>query len=229
MNKESKKLLKSLGFIFIGLLLTTKLPYDSYSIIQYVIRPLTYNNTTLYLSGIVPFFLIIVGLTRLFEVEYFSQVNKIAIFLLMVIIIMPTMNSTINTVRASIFRVINDELKSLDLVESNLSINSGNASDSIHFIVKLKIIDYSNFPSNFNIRMHIPKNLKPYFDTDYLEFDDSYQTYGNKQILTIHQRFTLPAERVYGRDNNFDNYWKESFELELYNENGSVILLHRGR
>ena len=229
MSKESKKLLKSLGLIFLGVLSTTKLPYDSYSLIQYIIRPITYGNTTFYFSAIVPLFLIIVGIKKLLEVEYFSQVSKVALFILILLIVIPTMNSTINTVRSAVFRIINDELKSLDLVESKLSITSGNTNDTIHFVVELKIIDYSNFPSNFSLRMHIPDSLKTYFGAVYLEFDNSYQTYGNRQILTINQAFIISAESLYGRDTNFNYYWKETFEFELFNEYDNVIFLHRGR
>jgi hypothetical protein len=54
LRRHNKELLKYLGIIFIVVLISYKIPHDSYSISQYVIRPIKFRNSVLYLSGILP-------------------------------------------------------------------------------------------------------------------------------------------------------------------------------
>ena len=62
MYKDNKNLLKYLGIVFIAVLLIYKLPHNSYSIIEYIIPPIRNNNSVIYLSGLVPLILFVVGI-----------------------------------------------------------------------------------------------------------------------------------------------------------------------
>lgn len=77
LSKDNKKLLKYLGILFILGLSAYKLPHDSYSIIQYIIRPIRYKNSTIYLSGIVPLDLNIKFKTFLYLKEVYIWIKKI--------------------------------------------------------------------------------------------------------------------------------------------------------
>ncbi len=76
LSKDNKKLLKYLGILFILGLSAYKLPHDSYSIIQYIIRPIRYKNSTIYLSVIVPLDLNI-NTTFLYLKEVYIWIKKI--------------------------------------------------------------------------------------------------------------------------------------------------------
>ena len=77
MSKDNKDLLKYLGIIFIAILLIYELPHDSYSLIQYIIPPIRSNNSVIYLSGLVPLILLIVGINGLFKLERFEGKSKL--------------------------------------------------------------------------------------------------------------------------------------------------------
>jgi len=78
LSKDSKRLLKYLGLIFISALLTYKLPRDTYSIIQYLIKPIRFENSVLFLSGLFPLILLIVGIKGLLKMArvLFSQADN---------------------------------------------------------------------------------------------------------------------------------------------------------
>ena len=101
LSKDNKMLIKYLGIIFISTLLTYKLPHDSYSIIQYIIRPIRYKGSTIYLTGIIPLVLFFIGIKGLFKIERFADKSKILLFIVIILIIIPIMKGTLDFTRTS--------------------------------------------------------------------------------------------------------------------------------
>lgn len=80
MDTDNKKLFKYLGIIFISVLICYKLPHSSYSIIEYIIRPIRINYTTIYLAGLIPLVLFIIGIKGLFKLKRNEKKSKFFYF-----------------------------------------------------------------------------------------------------------------------------------------------------
>jgi len=126
MTKDYKGLLKYLGLIFIAVLLTYKLPRDSYSIMQYIIKPIRFENSILLISAIVPLVLFIVAIKGLFKTEPLAQKSKIAIFIIVLLLIIPLMKSSLDIAKNAYFWTMKDELKSIDITDSKISFSEIN-------------------------------------------------------------------------------------------------------
>lgn len=97
MSKDNRKLIQYLGIIFIVVLLTYNLPRDSYSIIQYIIPPIRVGESSvIFLSGLVPLALFIIGIKGLFKLERFTNTSKLLVFITVVLIVIPLMKWTLD-------------------------------------------------------------------------------------------------------------------------------------
>lgn len=140
MSKDNKKLILYLVIIFIAVLLTYKLPHNSYSIIQYIIPPIRLgNNSVLYLSGLVPLVLIIIGIRGLFKLERFRNTSKLLIFITIVLLVIPVMNWGLDFSRTNYHWIKDDGLMALDIEKSNISLSS--TDDEMIINIKLDLKD----------------------------------------------------------------------------------------
>lgn len=228
MTKDYKDLLKYLGLIFITVLLTYKLPRDSYSIMQYIIKPIRFENSNLTLSAIVPLVLFIVAIIGLFKTEPISIQNKIAIFIIVLLLVIPLMKGSLDLAKNAYFWAMKDELKSIDIKDSNISFSDIN-KDQATLNVSLSLTDYGRNDSNFKVRMYLPESLKTSFQADFLEFDESYQTFGNRQILNITKKVTVQLEEGTTGEKIMDTHWNwDNYKYELYNASNSTELNYHG-
>ncbi|AHF07224.1 hypothetical protein [Desulfitobacterium metallireducens] len=228
MTKDIKELMKYLGLIFISVLLTYKLPRDSYSIMQYIIKPIRFENSVLFISAIVPLALFIVAIKGLFKTEPIGIQNKIAIVIIVLLMVIPLMKGSLDLAKNAYFQAMKVELKSIDIKDSNLSFSDINEHQAT-LSISLSLTDYGRNDSNFKVRMYLPESLKEYVQADFLEFDESYQTFGNRQILNITKKITVPLEEGTNGEKIMDTHWYwDTFKYELYNESNSSELVYHG-
>jgi hypothetical protein len=227
LSKDNKRLLKYLGIIFIAVLLTYKLPHDSYSIIQYIIRPIRYKNSTIYLSGIIPLILFIIGIKGLFKLERFAHRSKILIFIVVTFIIIPVMKSTLDFTRTSYYALKGTGLRAVDIVDANADLTSSNKELAID--LKLELIDYGKRGNEFKIRVHLPEKLSEYTGKEFYEFEKNYVTHGNRNKIKIDEQIVIKSDN----DNLYSTlsgsqWYLDEFEYELYNEKEVIKIIDRG-
>ncbi|MCY6485057.1 hypothetical protein OW763_11970 [Clostridium aestuarii] len=227
MSEDNKKLFKYLGIVFIAVLLTYKLPHDSYSIIQYIIRPIRYKNSVIYLSGIIPLAVFIIGIKGILSLERFADKRRILIFLLIVTIIIPIMNWSLDFTRTNYHWLKRDGLNAVDIVDTDINLNGSNEELTINF--KLELIDYSRSQNEFKIRVYLPKSLSDYVGKDFYEFEKHYRTYGNRSILNVKEQIVVRLDNDYTRKSSFDSQWYwEDVEYQLYNKKEVVKIMEHG-
>lgn len=228
MKKNYTQILKYLGVIFISVLLTYKLPHDSYSIIQYTLKPIRLENSVIHLSGIIPLILFLIGLKGLFKVEWLAEKNKIFIFIIVILVVVPLMRNTLDIVKTTYYSVTNDKLSSINIKDANLRVSDMTDSE-ITINVKLTIIDYGRDIKDFKVRMYLPEPMKTWFNSESLDFGESYRTFGNRNISSIEKKFTVKLEKSYSEEYLLNSKWSwETFTYQLYNEEDSTQLTYHG-
>lgn len=227
MSKDFKGLLGSLGIIFISVLLTNKLPHDSYSIIQYLIKPIRFENSALYLSGVIPLIMLFAGVIGLSKVEWFAKRSKILIFLVIIIVVQPIMRSSLDLVKETYLLGLDDELKSIDLKDVNITVQEDMNKNEATVHVKLALTDYGRDIRDFKIRMYLPDSLKSHFNTDSLEFEETYKTFGNRHVLNIDKAITVHLKNDSTAKDISNTHWDwVTFKYQLYNESNSSDLIY---
>ncbi len=224
MKKDNKKLLQYLGLIFIAVLLVYRLPYRPYSIMQYLIPPIKLgDNSRLYLSGLIPLIIFIIGIKGLFKLERFKGESKLVIFFVILLILIPFINWVLDVSRTNYHWIKGDELKSIDIEESSISLNGSNDETTLSFSLDVK--DYSKKANNFKIRIVLPENMSRYTDKKTYELDDDYFTYGNRDLNHIEGTIDLELKDEDTQRQLFESYWsEEEIEYEFYNEKEKVRL-----
>lgn len=180
MDKDNKNLLKYLGVVFIAVLLTYKLPHDSYSIVEYIIPPIRNNNSVIYLSGLVPLVLFVVGIKGLFKLERFKDKSKLLVFIAVIVIVIPLMRWTLDFSRTNYHWIKDDGLKAIDIEDANLSLSGSDSKTTVKVNMELK--DYGRKQNKFKIRMYLPESLNLYTGKEFYEFENYHFTYGNRNI-----------------------------------------------
>lgn len=227
MSKDNKKLIMYLCILFITVLLAYKLPHDSYSVIHYIIRPIRFGNTVLYLTGLIPLILFFLSIRGIFRLERFAKRSRIGIFLFIIIIILPLMNGTIDFMRTNYHWLKKDGINSVDIKESDINLVSSNGSTKI--IVKLELVDYSRSSHQFNIRVYLPESLSNYAEREYYEFDNDYRIHGVHDKLNVEEEIVINAGSSAIDNKSLDTNWFwEETKYELYNEDEEVIIIDHG-
>lgn len=227
MSEDNKRLFKYLGILFIAVLLTYKLPHDSYSIIQYIIPPIRYNGGATHLAGLVPLVLIIIGIKGLFSLKKFVGVNKFSVFLLVVIIIMPIMNWTLDVTRTNYHWLRKDGLNAVDIEAPRISLSSFDEELKINVIMEL--IDYSRSRNEFKIRLYLPKSLAEHIGKEFLELENVYRTHGNRGKSSVYEQIVIELDNKHSRGYIYDVDWHwEDVEYELYNEDEVIRIIDHG-
>lgn len=228
--RDNQKLFLYLGIIFLGVCLGYELPHGSYSISQYVIRPIPLGSDgTLYLSGIIPFTLFFIGLRGLFRLERFANTSKILIFFAFLIFILPLMNWSLDIARASYHRIVGDQLRALDIEDARISISGSNEEITIRS--KIEVVDYSKGPKQYKIRLYLPESLRKHLGKDFIDFEKEYFTYGHhyrRNSRIIEEEVRIEAIEESARNKLFAMHWhNEDYQYEFYNENESVRITIR--
>ncbi len=223
MSDDNKKLLKYLAIIFIAELLIYKLPHDSYSIIEYIIKPIRRGDSVIYLSSIVPLILIFERIKGLSGLGRFKNKSKVLIFIVVMTILLPIMKWTLDVTRMSYHWLVDDGLSAVDIVDANVSLHTIN--DETKMNIKLELKDYGRRKKDFKIRIYFPKRWEAYFNKEYYELERRYRTYGYGKIKKVEEEIIVKLKDP-SRKDLFDSRWDwGSFEYKLYNEKESIRII----
>lgn len=227
-TKDNKKIIQYLGIIFIVVLLTYKLPHDSYSIIQYIIPPIRVGDSSvIYLSGLVPLILFIIGIRGLFSLKRFENRSKLLIFIAVLVVVIPLMEWTLDFSRTNYHWIRGDGLKAIDIEESNITLSG--MEDEMEISIDLEIKDYSRKENQFKIRVYLPESLSDYTDKEFYDLESYYYTRGNRSILTIQEDIIIKLDDKRNVTRLFDSNWFwEDVEYELYNSQEKIRILQHG-
>ena len=212
--------------MFIVSLITYKLPHKSYSIIEYIIRPIKKGSSTFYISGFIPLILIIIVTNDLSKTEKFKLRNSSIIFIAMLVIIMPLMRQSIDATRMAYHFLIDDGLSSIEILDTSTSL--GIVDRGVKMDIKLKLKDYGKEPKKFEVRIYFPEEVREIINQEYYESERIHITYGSGKIRDIDEVIFLELKEEEARDKLF-NYWRYGgkFEYELFNEDESIRIIEK--
>lgn len=226
MDKDNKNLLKYLGVVFIAVLLTYKLPHDSYSIVEYIIPPIRNNNSVIYLSGLVPLVLFVVGIKGLFKLERFKDKSKLLVFIAVIVILIPLMRWTLDFSRTNYHWIKDDGLKAIDIEDANISLSGSDSKTTVKVNMELK--DYGRKQNKFKIRMYLPESLNLYTGKEFYEFENYHFTYGNRNITNIEEEIVLEFDSEKTEELFESKWYWENVEYELYNDDEAIKIIQHG-
>ncbi len=226
--EQRKKLFIYIGLIFISQLLMYPLPHDSYSIIQYLIPKIKFENgTVIYISGIIQLILLIIATTGLSNLERFKNKSKIVIFIVVFMILPPIMTWSIDLSRQAYHYLVGDKLTAIDIKESNISLSSVN--DDLSMRVDLKLKNYGRNESKFNIRVYVPESIKEqtnkeFYDLDFPYFSEDYaHEFTIQEDIPLLTRQDAKKKLVYST-----NLYRDDVVYELYNSKERVRIIRHG-
>jgi len=230
MNKDNKQLIKYLGIIFIAVLLIYRLPHDSYSTMQYIIKPIRYGNTVFYFSGMVPLILFIIGIRGILYLEKFKDKNKIFMFLFIILILIPVMKWSLSFTRSNYHWIMRDGLNSVDITDSNIGLGNNGTDDTLTIDFNFKIIDYSRSGNKVKIRVYLPKTLSNFTGKEVYEFENTYRTYGSRRPLNISEQIIVKTDNNNNAEDQLfkANWFWEDYQYEIFNENDAVRIKEHG-
>lgn len=230
MERDDKELFKNIGYLFLSVLITMRLPQDSYSINEYIIRPIRFYDSMIYIAGIVPLALGIFGIRGILRSERFKNSNAVLVVLVIVLLVVPMIRGALETSKSTVIKMIDHELRSLHLYSGDISILHNSYEEKTSLRVYLNLVDYGRSPSNFQVRVYLPESWSTFTDVQYLELPGTYSTYGNRTGVKIEEAVIMPMKELPDKIDLWDSKWYwETFRFELYNENGQTNVMYRGK
>ena len=227
MSKDNINLVKYLGVLFLAALLIYKLPHDSYSIVQYIIRPIRFGSGYLHLSGLIPLILIIIAIKGFVRLERFEKKSKLFIIIVALVMLMPIMTWVLEVTRTNYHWVKKDGLNAVDIKESNISLASYN--EELRIQIELKLIDYSRSSNEFKIRVYLPDSLSDYVGEKTYVLENYYRTHGNRKIIELDEYILINLDKDTIDEDIFASQWYyDEVIYELFNEQEAVKIIDHG-
>lgn len=227
MSKENIKLIKYLGIILIAAVMTYKLPHDTYSIIEYILKPITFPSSYINISGIVPLALIIFAVIRICKLERFKNRSRFIMVILVLWIIIPLLHGVIDLGRSGYYLVSGDGINSIDIKDSEVF--AVNYDGDVKINVKLTLKDYGRNQEKFKVRVYLPKKLSDKIDKDFYELESVYVTENTVQTLGIDEQIPVSEKDSKEVETHFENYyWGNEIKYELYNDKESITMIDHG-
>lgn len=212
--------------IFLAILLSCKIPRDSYTVIEYIIRPIRIGSGgVFYISNLIPLVLLIIGITGFMKLDRFARRNKLLVFLLIVVCIIPFMKWTVTFAKTSYYSLSHEQLKAVEINEPDISFTGVN--DKLTLNIKFKVTDYSQSGNHFHFKVYLPDSLSRLVSMEAIESQQLFMTDGNGRERLIEENIEVTAKIP---PTEFVNYqwYDEDATYELYNEKESVQFLDRG-
>ncbi|BCN29150.1 hypothetical protein [Anaeromicropila herbilytica] len=221
-GKENIKLLGYIGVIFLTIALSYKLPHDSYSLMQYMIKPIKHDNTVFYPSSIVTLVFVMIGVIGLASLERFKK-RKLLVVLCTLFLLIPFMKWTIEITRTNYHSLMRDGIKSVDIEESNISL--GNTDNDMVINFNLDLRDYSRHQNRFKIRVYLPESIRNLTGKKYYDLKQEYIT-DNKSTQKVHE--SMPFDNISGEEISHLTWYYEDVKYVLYNDKQSVSIIDHG-
>ena len=117
-------------------------------------------------------------------------------------------------------------LKAIDLKDVNIQI-TGLKDDVATIKVKLELIDYGSGNRNFDVRMYLPESMKSLVNRDFVDFKDSYNTYGHSRELNIDKEINVQSAEGANIEDIIDSHWDwDTVNFDLYNDKSFSKLIY---
>ena len=108
LSTDNKRMIFSLIMLFLAVLVSYKIPHDSYSVAQYILKPIKSGNSTFYSSGLIPLVFGLIGIIEFINLERSASKSQIVLFLFVIAIILPFMKWSLDFTRTN-YNWINQE------------------------------------------------------------------------------------------------------------------------
>lgn len=227
MKYFNKDVFKYWGLIILSVLLITKLPHDSFSIIQYSIPPITFGHSMIQLAGLVPLIMYIVGIKGLLRLEYFAGRNKTLVVLGILFIITPLLRDVCEFIKVPYYQLVSD-VRSIELEDSHLYTEEI-TEKGLMVNVELELIDYSNTGNEFSVILHFPKSWESLSGQSEYKFKEDYHTRGHKGRFKISEQFIIPFKEGYSLEELQNESWyRDTYKYELQSKSQAVTLIVHG-
>lgn len=226
-SEDNLKLFKAMVLLLLIPLLLYPIPHRSYSIIEYVIRPVALGNVTIFFSGVIIIVLFILGVKGLFSLERYRNASKIVIVIVTIIIIGPLMRGALDYARMGYYWLSGDSLSAVDIAEKSITMSLTN--DEATITVNLDLVDYGKSPKTFSLRIYFPEAWEKCFDARYHDFGKSYYTIGNRENIQIREKFQLSLAPDATTEDIFLSSWhRGTVKFKIYNDNEIVLIKYYG-
>lgn len=138
MNEQyDRKYVLRAGIVFLlYLLVSTEWPYSHFTLIDFFFRPIGIGNGFLFLGGLVPLGALILISIDLAKSNYVT-LRPFFIFLILIVVVLPLGQDVANATRNTFYR-LNDNVKSIQILSSDLSYRSLQDLEYIQVDLKLK-------------------------------------------------------------------------------------------
>lgn len=210
-SNDKKRILTGLGIIFMAVLLIYKLPHRPYSIIEYIIKPMEIKGSIVNISGLIPIVLIVVATNVLSKVEKLKKVNSSIIFLVILVLVMPVMNWTIELARTGYYSFKGEGVSSVEIVDTRPVLGIEDHRATIDVNINLK--DYSMDGSKVRVRICFPEELAEIINKKSYESGTVHNTFGSRKVREVREVIAFELENEEIKDKLLD-YWRSGVKLE---------------
>lgn len=225
LSKETRQYLLYLGVLFLAVILNYKLPHQSITLIEYMIKPLQIGGYTLFIAKLFSFGILLYGIIGMVKLEGSRKRNRILVFFLIVIVYLPFMKWSLNFVRYSYYRIKQDTIASLDLNEPDILIQGNDHKATI--TLEFEVIDFGRGNQPFRFRVILPKSIHEYTGMEVYESDINYRS--GIYPIKIQESFEVLFDDVMKMDQLYLSNWQQEDTIyEFYNETETVQIFDQG-
>lgn len=227
LSKDNKKFMIYIGMLYLAIFLSYKIPHDSRSLVEIIIKPIRDGSSVFYPSSFLSLALFLVGIFGFINLERFAKRSKFLIFLLMIMLFLPFMKWTIDISRTTYYSLLQDNLNAVDIEDSHISFNGDN--DKLTLTAMFTLVDYGNSQKKFKCRIHLPKTLSKLTGVEVYELQTIYMTNGKRMKMNITETFDLYLKDNASLNNISRSEWyNEDTIYELYNDKEAVRIIDYG-
>ena len=221
--KDDKNLIISFCLLFLCVFLTYKVPHRPMVFVELLIPTLHISTLTIYLGTtllIVPF---VYAITGILNSTRFRKRNKLFLFFAIIFLLLPLMHWSIDFTRTTFNWLFHQELKALDIKDSNIYISQNDNEITVN--VEATLIDYSRSQKQFHLRIQLPEEIASQIGTSVLESDNMYYSHGHKSETQINETFHIPMSKAILPSTFLSD---KNYIFQLYNDEETVeIITHR--
>lgn len=225
LSKETRQYLLYLGVLFLAVILNYKLPHQSITLIEYMIKPLQIGGYTLFIAKLFSLGILLYGIIGMVKLEGSRKRNRILVFFLIVIVYLPFMKWSLHFVRYSFYRIKQDTLASLDMKEPDIRIQGNDQKATI--TLEFEVIDFGRGNQPFRFRVFLPESIHEFTGIEVYESETDYRS--GPYPIKIQESFEVLFDDVMKMDQLYLSDWQRGDTVyELYNEKETVQIIDQG-
>jgi len=211
--------------LFLAVLVSYKIPHDSYSVAQYILKPIKSGNGTFYTSALIPLAFGLIGIIGFINLKRFENRNRTIIFILTLVIILPLMKWSLDFTRTNYNWITHEKLNAVDIENPNISLSANN--DKLTITFNFVAENYSRSNNQFKFRVILPETLRECIGEKSYESENTYTAHANRSKLTVNESMVIDLKNDVNQI--FDSPWyNQDVIYELYNDSEVVKIIDHG-